>query len=96
MKTKILLPVLAIVFAVGLSFAFVNMTGDDFYDTAYIQLDGKWEPVQVNCPGNGTTCLVQIEGETTTHPVYAVENPGPNDLPLESNSPFPEIIEDPR
>lgn len=61
MKTKFLLPVLAMIFAVGMSFTTVN--ANESAVSGYILISpGNWEPVQVDC--NGTSkCLVEFSDE---------------------------------
>lgn len=96
MKTKILLPVLAIVLAIGMSFAFVNATEEDYYASGFIQIGTEWHPVDVNCNGSSYDCKVQISGSSTEYLVYSTSNPGPLDKPLKSSTQTPEIIPDPR
>lgn len=64
MKTKFLLPVLAIIFAIGMSFAFVNATGENYYASGFVEIDGDPYPVGVNCdePNSEEACLVNIQG----------------------------------
>lgn len=69
MKTKFLFPVLAIIFAVGMSFTTVNANQSAI--SGYVErTPGNWEAVQVECQGNDK-CLVQFAGESEVHQVYA-------------------------
>lgn len=75
MKFKFLLPVLAAIFAIGMSFTTLNEVGDP--NTDYIQLeDGSFEPigVELEC-GEGTkNCQVLMPGETIPRNVYNAPN----------------------
>lgn len=69
MKTKFLIPVLAILFATGMSFTTTNATKTAL--TGYIQISpGNWQAVNVDCEGLDK-CLVRFQGETEIHQVYA-------------------------
>jgi len=47
-KLKLILPMLAFIFAIALSFAFVNATADDFYATGYVIIEGQPYDVDTN------------------------------------------------
>lgn len=90
-KLKFLLPVLAIIFAVGMSFTSANAIADS---DAYINLGGTPHKVNtVPCQGTGENCQVIVEN---------LANPGPYILyrdfelqdPYESSTPVPYIIPD--
>lgn len=69
MKTKILLPVLAIVFAVGMAFATVTMNAEQAYD--YVKIGESWEQIEaLNCPTGNDVCLVRLAPGTTPLAVY--------------------------
>lgn len=62
-KLKLILPMLAIIFAIGMSFAFVNSTPEDYYVSGYVLIDNEPYPVEVNCNlQTQDDCLVEIEG----------------------------------
>lgn len=63
MKTRnLILPLLAFVFAVGMSFATVGVEADPNND--YIQRNGAWEAVPEQECGNGQiTCEALVNGE---------------------------------
>lgn len=70
MKTKFLLPGLAVIFAIGMSFTTVNKDTDPNQD--YILENGVYQPIgmELNC-GEGTiTCQVQFGPNGTVHEVY--------------------------
>jgi len=92
MKTlKVILPMLAILFAIGLSFAFVNATGEDYYVAGYVLINGQPYDVDANCNSQSEeNCKVRIQGLEGEFIVY-----GPNDQPLKSSAPTLEI-DDPR
>tara|TARA_R110000868_G_scaffold185635_1_gene427630 strand:+ start:286 stop:570 length:285 start_codon:yes stop_codon:yes gene_type:complete len=91
-KLKLILPMLAFVFAIALSFAFVNATADDFYATGYVIIEGQPYDVDTNCNSQSTSdCKVRIENLSGTFIVYDSET----DEPLKSNAPI-QTIDDPR
>lgn len=69
MKTKFLLPVLALIFATGMSFATANLTADP--DNDYIFRDG-WEelPEVEDCNPLNQNCLAYSVSENQTYPIY--------------------------
>lgn len=93
-KLKLILPMLAFIFAIALSFAFTNATADDYYATGFIQIGTTWYEVDVDCTSGEELCKVTLEGDETEtkYQVYDDEN----GTPLESTSPIPEEIPDPR
>lgn len=92
---KLMLPMLAFVLAIGAAFAFTSSTEVDFYANGYIQIDGMWHQVEVDCEQQAAfDCVVQIEGEPEeTYQVYAEEN---TSTPLKGTAPVPKVISDPR
>ena len=94
MKTKILLPVLAIVLTVAMSFAFVNTTAEEYYAPGFIQIGTEWYEVDVACTSSAPhPCEVQIQGQTQSYQVYADES---TSRPLKSSTPDVKIVPDPR
>ncbi|MGY5848617.1 DUF6520 family protein [Salegentibacter sp. HM20] len=73
MKTRnLILPLLAFVFAVGMSFATVGVEADPNND--YIQRNGAWEAIpEQDCGTGQITCEVQKSGEGT-FTVYDSQN----------------------
>jgi len=69
MKTKILLPVLAIIFAVGMAFASIKLEMNANND--YIHLGGdSWQPIpEIPCQTGTNTCTVQL---TEGGPIFTV------------------------
>ena len=62
-KFKFVLPMLAFVLAIGMSFAFTNATEDDYYVTGYVIIENEQYPVEVNCDLNtNQNCTVEIDG----------------------------------
>ena len=61
-KLKMILPMLAFIFAIGLAFAFTN--SDEEANKDYIQRNGQWEAItEVDC-GTGTQpCEVTVGGD---------------------------------
>lgn len=85
MKTKILLPVLAIVFAVGLAFA----TVDTDLEGPFIQLeDGSWLEITPVCNGVEFECKVQLEENGTHYTVYPIKSTSSTPLRSSSENPY--------
>ncbi|WP_156800251.1 DUF6520 family protein [Galbibacter marinus] len=54
---------LAFVLAIGMSFAFVNATDENYYASGFVEIDGEPYSVEVNCDNPSTiTCQVNIQG----------------------------------
>jgi len=74
MKTKFLLPVLATIFAVGMSFTTVDNPGDPNQD--YVLQNGNFMPIgtELNCGTGNFTCQVRLsDGEV--YDVYDAADP---------------------
>ena len=67
---KSILPMLAFVLAIGMSFAFVGATGENYYATKYIQVPGGWATITIDCPDGDGECLVQFNDNPTPLNVY--------------------------
>ena len=94
-KLKMILPMLAFILAIGMSFAFVKDTPKDFYTAGYIQIDSIWYPIDVVCDDPGPYfCVVKIENETQTYFVYPT--PSITAPRITSDSPILKVINDPR
>jgi len=70
---KLILPMMAFICAIGMSFATVGLEADPLND--YIQKDGEWEMIpEIDC-GNGTQpCEAEVDGEGP-FPVFDEQNP---------------------
>lgn len=88
-KLRMILPMLAFVLAIGMSFAYVK--ADLAVIQGYIETSpGVWESVNVNCVDGDDECKVYFSSDPNTiYTVYRVMNPGQDDLPLKSSSPHP-------
>lgn len=94
-KLKMILPMLAFILAIGMSFAFVKDTPKDFYATGYIQIDSIWYPVDVDCGDPGIFfCEVIFEGAERSYYVHAA--PSITAPRFSSDSPDFKPISDPR
>lgn len=74
MKTKFLLPVLAMIFAIGLSFANIERASDPTTD--YYLENGQFEPIgmELNCGTGNIDCEVEFEEDGTTYKVYDAQS----------------------
>ena len=80
-KLKLILPMLAFVFAIALSFASVTLGADPEYD--YIKIGDSWEEIEaLECNPGSTSCQVRLAPGATPLDVYDNENdaqPKPGD-----------------
>ena len=76
MKKKFLLPVMAMVVAIGMSFATERSTADPEMD--YYLENGVFIPIgaELDCGVGTLDCLVQIEENGVEHPVFDAAAPG--------------------
>lgn len=75
---------LAFIFAIALSFAFVDKSADkDYYATKYIEVPGGWATIEVNCHAGSLDCSVKFSGAPSmTFPVYDQKD---TDYPTDGN-----------
>ncbi len=75
MKTKFLLPILAMIFAVGTAFTTLDKVEDPNQD--YILQNGTFMPLgtELNCGNGSSTCRVQLEPNGEIYDVYDGINP---------------------
>ena len=84
---------LAFVLAIGMSFAFVSATGEDFYVSGYVIIDNEQYPVEVDCNlQSQQDCTVVIEGLSGEFTVFDPLT----DQPLKDGTGEPYTIPDPR
>ncbi len=69
---KLILPMMAIIFAIGLAFANVDMkTEPKMLANDYIRAGGSWEAIpEQNCGTGNLTCRVQLEEGGNSFQVY--------------------------
>ncbi|MDO6602104.1 DUF6520 family protein [Arenibacter palladensis] len=87
-KLKLILPMMAFIFAIGLSFAFMGDTGSG----AWINYNGVPTELELDpCQGNGNDCKVVFEDDPnqTEHTVYTDDTLSQT---RKSNNPEPYII----
>lgn len=83
---KLVLPMLAFVLAIGLSFAFVNTTEDkDTFATKFILVEepNGWATITVNCDPQMQDCTVRYSDDLST--VYTVYDTKSQSDPAEGN-----------
>ncbi|WMQ62098.1 DUF6520 family protein [Imtechella halotolerans] len=92
-KLRMILPMLAFVLAIGMSFAYVK--ADLAVIQGYIETSpGVWESVDVNCINGNKECRVVFSSDpNTVYMVYPVQNPGEDDKPLTSSSLDPIVLD---
>ena len=85
MKTKVFLPMIAMIFAIGMSFASVNT--DASSATGFIETDDGWEQVNVACDGGNNTCRMYYSSDPSK--IYVVHDaPGGNPLKSPTQEPI--------
>ncbi len=73
---KFILPMLAIIFAIGLTFAATNFKADpknDNYATMYVNIDDTWHEIEVDCETGTANCTVEFSEDPSLTP-YQVYN----------------------
>ncbi|MBW2962917.1 DUF6520 family protein [Mesonia aestuariivivens] len=73
MKTKFLIPVLALIFATGMSFTTVELGNEQAMD--YIRLNNQWEAIpEINCGVVGeNNCQVSLP-DGSIHDIYDLQD----------------------
>ena len=72
MKTKFLLPGVAMLFAVGISFATVMPKAEQTLD--YIRVNDSWQEIpEIECGEGPRTCEVRL-ADGSKHPVYDMKS----------------------
>lgn len=97
-KLKLILPMLAFVLAIGMSFAFVETSAEkDYYATKFILVEAPngWATIDVECDPENDECTVKFSGDPLTE--YRVYNSKNLNDPAEGdgqailiNSPVPD------
>ena len=84
-KLKMILPMLAFILAIGMSFAFVKTSAEkDYYATKYILVDGGWATINVECDTQSDRdCMVKFSDNPGL--VYEVYNSKNLNDPAEGN-----------
>lgn len=75
MKTKFLLPALAMIFAIGMSFATENKQTDP--NTDYVLIDGNFRSIkmELNCPEASGVCTARLKPGGQVYEVYDAADP---------------------
>lgn len=73
MKTKFLLPVLAMIFATGMSFTTAELGKEQTVD--YIRVDNQWMAIpEIDCGQVGPyNCRVKLQ-DGSEHPIYDIQD----------------------
>ncbi len=85
---KVILPMMAMIFAIGLTFATVDpepeITDIESYATMYVNVDGDWHEIEVDCETGNTECLVIFTEDPSGTPYQVYNSPSLNDEALGS------------
>jgi len=75
MKTNFIIPMLTLIFVIGISFANVEKSSDP--NTDYILENGSFVPInsELNCGSGTETCQVQFEENGPIYDVYDDDDP---------------------
>ena len=90
-KLKILLPMLAFIFAIGMAFATTDLKAEpEVQALDYYQENGIWKSVpEQNCQGTKYICEVQIGVNGPIYPLFDEMN---DELPKRSGTKTPFIV----
>lgn len=98
---KVILPLMAMIFAVGLTFATVNsepepkISENENYALMYVNIDGAWHGIEVDCETGETNCRViftdaPTEGTFQVYNSQDLEDPAKGSTGVkETQTPFP-------
>ena len=77
MKTKVLIPVMTMILAVGMSFANVGNPPSDPYMDYFLDSHGNFKPIgqEVECGDGNSTCRVQLVQDGPIYEVYDAQDP---------------------
>ncbi|APS37443.1 DUF6520 family protein [Salegentibacter sp. T436] len=82
---KVILPMLAIIFAIGLTFATVDpepkpeLSESDNYATMYVNIGNNWHEIEVECGNGDEECLVIFTEDPSGTPYQVYNSPNTND-----------------
>lgn len=88
MKNGILIPVLAMFFAISMSFASVDSTSSA---TGFIETEEGWEQVDLACENGQNNCRMYFTSDPST--IYVVYD-APGGIPLKSTNSQPVEVRD--
>lgn len=69
---KLILPIMAMIFAIGMTFANVDFKNEPIHQALdYVLINGSWQSIQEqNCPPGNKTCRVQFGQGGPIYDVY--------------------------
>lgn len=88
---KMILPMMVMIFAVGLMFATVDsepkleLSESDNYATMYVNIGNNWYPIEVDCGIGTNNCLAKFEEDPSPGTPYQVYNSEDLDDPAEGS-----------
>lgn len=81
--TKIFVPILAMVFAVGMAFATADTAPED-YAEKYVLVENVWHVIQVDCGIGQIDCMVMFADDPNSTPYQVYNTRNQNDLAVGS------------
>ncbi len=100
---KVILPMMAMIFAIGLTFATVNpepepkpeIPENESYALMYVNIDGEWHEIEVDCEAGEANCRVVFTDAPSEGTFQVYNSQSLNDLAegstgvKETQTPFP-------
>lgn len=89
---KLILPMMAMIFAIGLMFATVNpetepnIPESDNYAAMYVNVNNTWHQIDVDCETGNRDCLVIFSDDPSGTPYQVYNSPSLNDKALGSRT----------
>jgi hypothetical protein len=76
-KLKMILPMMAFIFAIALSFATVNLSPESAYETGRVNGPNGWETIDVECGDGDELCKVKFSPSGQSYQVYEADETTP-------------------
>ncbi|WP_121667402.1 DUF6520 family protein [Mesonia aquimarina] len=84
MKSKFLIPLLAVIFTTAMSFTTARTSANPTED--FVFTSGSWHAIpEMSCDNQNQSCLVRVLSDNTNYPIYDSQNfsdpkPGSGDV----------------
>lgn len=94
---KVILPMLAMIFAIGLTFATVDpepkpeIPDNENYAIMYVHINGDWYDIEVDCKIGTSDCQVEFDEDPSPGTPYQVYNSEDLDDPAEGSAEIKEL-----
>ncbi len=97
---KLILPIVAIVFAIGMAFATTNFTlepknspdvPNDLQATMFVNIGNSWYEIEVDCESGAANCQVRFDEDPVSGTTYQVYNSKNLDDPAQGSANIKEL-----